>query len=101
MAKTRKKIERQEMTRFHNFDKEKTASGKVKEFREINTKYGPGMVIDLVNTETGEGQTVMQTAGLKGYDWNNYIGKEIEIEFIGYNKTDNGVMMQFEVYELE
>lgn len=99
--KKRVKIERQEMTKFHDFTKEKVCSGIVKGLREINTKFGAGTVIDVVNTKTGEMKGVMQTAGLKGYDWMGFVDQEVEIEFKDYQKTDNGIMMAFEVYVLE
>lgn len=100
MAKQRVKVERQEMSKFHNFEKEKICAGTVLGVKEITTKFGPGNVIEMANTD-GEPVGVMQTAGLKGYDWMSMVGKEVEIEFANYLKTDNGIMMAYEVYILE
>lgn len=96
----RKKIERQEMNQFHNFEKEKLCRGMVQGLREIQTKFGPGNVIDLV-TQEGEKISVMQTAGLKGYEWGSLEGQTVEIESTGYTKTVNGVMMAFDVFVIE
>jgi len=100
-ARTRKKLIRVEMAEFHDFDKKAECVGKVLDYREIITKYGAGMVIDLV-TEDGERVTVMESAGLKGYSWVELkeTGATVAIVNTGFKKGKNGLFREFDVFEL-
>lgn len=100
-GKTRKKVERQELPKKHNFVEEPTCVGIVKDVREITTRYGNAEAIDILDSTTGKMKSIMISAGLKGFEWRKMVRREVEIVFTGYEESDNGLMMTFEVYILE
>lgn len=102
MARKRKEVERKVLNKFHDFDNQQTVEGIVEDYREISTKFGAGMVLDL-QPYNGEKISIMVTAGLKGFDWQDFQNRKAYVEIVagGWEKTDNGRMRTFKVYELE
>jgi hypothetical protein len=101
MAKKRQLLEREQMTPFVDFDNTPVVEGKVIDYRETTTKFGAGMVIDIV-TKDGEKLSVMESAGLKGYKWQDMKdgGAELAIEPTGWDKGTNGRFRTFDVFLL-
>jgi len=99
----RKKLERKQVLPFVDFDQEELVVGKVIDYREITTKFGAGMVIEMTDKTSKENKLIMESAGLKGFDWSEFVknGDTIEIFANGWGKGKNGRFREFEVYLLD
>lgn len=90
-------LEKKIMGEMHNFEEVPELTGTVSEVRETTTKHGVCDVIDIV-TADGEKKSCFKSAGLKGYDWIELVGKNVTIEAKGYTKGKNGIFLDYNVF---
>ena len=102
-VKSKKTVEKTSMNDLYKFSKAgDSIQGKVTGIREGTTKYGECRFVEITDFD-GVCLTVAMASGLLGYDWDNLIGKYVEIEAKGYEKNErtSRVYMSFDVSELE
>ena len=63
-----------------------TAEGVLHNIREIKTEYGQTSILDL-KADNGVKISVFLSSALQRYEWGDYIGRYINIEYIGDRKN--------------
>ena len=64
------------------------------------TQYGDAEFLQICDNETGEMVSVALGAALQGFDWNDYIGLLIRIEYLGEEKSKNHKGKKFKKFDL-
>lgn len=90
-------LEKKLMGDMHDFEAAPELTGKVVAVRETVTKYGVCDIIDIENAP-GKIESTFKSAGLRGYDWTELIGKNVTIEVKGYTKGKNNIFLDFNLY---
>ena len=82
-----KKLEKKIVTgTWHDFLENSTVQGKLEGIYEKTGQWGDYQYLKLIDEE-GEIINVSLKSSLQGYDWQEVIGKVIEIEYIGKKKN--------------
>ena len=77
--------------------------GKILGIRTAKTKFGECKYIDLLDIDSGEEISIVESSNLAGYNFLDRIGKFYEITFKSYEKNPatKNMYKDFEVAELE
>lgn len=104
VIKGKKLLVKEEFAQVFKFDRKgDSITGQVKAVREVTTKYGDCNYIDIVELETGELTSIVESSNLKGYNFPSVLDQYVEITFVDYerNPATKNMYKSFEVNVLE
>ncbi len=64
------------------------------------TQYGDAEFLQIADAETGEMVSVAIGAALQGFEWSEYIGLTIRLEYLGEEKSKNYKGKKFKKFDL-
>lgn len=96
-----KVLEKEAFNTVFKFDaKGDSITGMITTIREQTTKFGVCNFIDLVEIETGELMSFVESSNLQGHNLSTHIGEWVKITFIDYDRNPKTKNM-YKVFEVQ
>jgi hypothetical protein len=77
----------------------KTAAGTITAITTGETQFGEAQFLQLL-TDEGEKQSVCMSSSMALYDWDEMIGKYVEIEYTGEEKSKKNKGKTFKTFDI-